>query len=148
MSRHPAEELGRRGDRTDLGSRLRGAPMPLGSEAGEDVPDRGRRDERPDEMSAAALVLARRTLPVLVAADRDVLRAVVRGELAATQRKHRRRDRGDSGQQLPCDRPYPGFTEDADEGRGPEHRGERGPRGGGEGGGGFGAAVPRRGVSP
>src|SRR5205085_5116141 len=41
VSRHPAEELGGGRDRADLGSRLRGAPVPLGSEAGEDVADRG-----------------------------------------------------------------------------------------------------------
>src|SRR5438270_105464 len=65
---------------------------------------RGRRHERPHEMPAAALVLARRALPVLVAADRDVLRAVVRGEVPAAQREHRRRDRGDGREQLPCNR--------------------------------------------
>ena len=31
----------------------------------------------------------------------------------------------ENDEQLPCDRPYPGLAEDADEGRGPEHRGER-----------------------
>ena len=45
MPRHPAEELGCRGDRADLRDRLRLRFGALGREPGEDVPDRGR-DER------------------------------------------------------------------------------------------------------
>ena len=62
----------------------------LGREAGEDVADGRRRDERADQMAAAALVLLRRARAVLVRADRDVLGAVVRGELRAPHREHRR----------------------------------------------------------
>src|SRR5262252_3828544 len=70
VPRHPAEELGGRCDGTDLGGCLRLAPVPLRREPGENVAGRGRDEERPDEMPAAALVLARGALPVLVAADR------------------------------------------------------------------------------
>ena len=64
-----------------------------GAKSGEDVADGGRRDERADEMAAAALVLLRRAVAVLVRADRDVLGAVIRGELRAAQREHGRRER-------------------------------------------------------
>src|SRR5581483_6979944 len=75
VPRHPAEQLRGGGDRADLRDGLRLAPVPLGREARERVPDGRSRDERPDEMPAAALVLARRALAVLVAPDRDVLGA-------------------------------------------------------------------------
>src|SRR5947199_377504 len=52
--------------------------------------DRRRRDERADEMTSAPLVLLGRALTVLVPADGDVLRTVVRGELRTTHREHRR----------------------------------------------------------
>ena len=113
VPRHPAEELGGRGDRAELGSRLRLAPLALRREPGQDVADGGRDDQRPDEVPAAALVLARGALPVLVAADRDVLRAVVRRELARAQRHHRGRDRDDRRQQLPRERPQSRLAEAA-----------------------------------
>ena len=54
----------------------------------------GRREQhRPDEMRAAALVLLRTLLTVLVGADRHVLGTVVLGELAAAQREYCRGDR-------------------------------------------------------
>src|SRR5438128_2455825 len=72
----------------------------LGRLRREDVADRRRQDERPDQVAAAALVLLRRALAVLVAADRDVLRAVVLRDLAATQREHRGREGEQAGDQL------------------------------------------------
>src|SRR5256885_10780987 len=101
---HPAEELGRGGDSTELGRSLRLAPQPLGCERGESVPDRGRGDEWTDQVAATTLVLARRALSVLVAADRDVLRAVIRGELTGAQGEPRRHDRRDRRQELSCNR--------------------------------------------
>src|SRR3954453_6410124 len=95
VPRHPAEELGCRRNRADLRSRLRALPVLLRREPGEDVGDRGRGDKRADEMPTTALVLLRRALPVLVAADRDVLRTVIGRELARTQRHKRRRERDD-----------------------------------------------------
>ena len=50
-------------------------------------------EQRPDQVRAAALVLLRARLAVLVGPDRDVLGAVVGGELAAAQREQRRRER-------------------------------------------------------
>src|SRR5579884_1763661 len=82
VARHPAEELGGRRDRTDLGRRLRLTAHPLRRQPGQDVADGRRRDERTDEMPPAAFVLARGALPMLVASDRDVLGAVVRSEIA------------------------------------------------------------------
>src|SRR5262249_50823837 len=80
---HPAEDLGRCGDRTE-GARggPRGPHVP-GRLAGEEVREGGGRGQGADEMPAAALVLLRSRRVVLVGADRDVLGAVVGGELAA-----------------------------------------------------------------
>ena len=49
-------------------------------------------EQRPDEVRAAALVLLRCALAVLVRPDRDVLGAVVRGELSLAKREQRRRE--------------------------------------------------------
>ena len=117
VPRHPAEELGGHGDRANLGRHLRLTALALRREPGQNVGDRGRREERPDEMPAATLVLFRRALPLLVGADRDVLRAVVRRELARTQREDGRRDRGNRRQELPCDWPQSRFAHAADERR-------------------------------
>ena len=57
-------------------------------------------EHRADEMRAAPLVLLRSRLTVLVRADRDVLRAVVPGELAAAERERRRCDRQDRRDEL------------------------------------------------
>ena len=62
--------------------------------------ERGREQHRADEVRAAPLVLLRPRLAVLVRADRDVLRAVVAGELAAAERERRRRDRQHRGDEL------------------------------------------------
>ena len=65
-----------------------------GATPGEDVADArssrraGRRDAPPQRSCSFV-----RALAVLVRADRDVLGAVVRGELGAAQREHRRRER-------------------------------------------------------
>ena len=125
VPRHPAEELGCRTDRTDLRNCLRMLSVPLRREPGEDVADRRRNEERAHEMPAAALVLLGRALPVLVATDRDVLRAVVRGELARAQRHHCGRDGDERRQQLPRDRPQLRLAQHADEYRRAEHRAER-----------------------
>ena len=53
------------------------------------------RRQRPDQVRAAALVLLRGALSGLVGPDRDVLGAVVRGQLLAAQRDQRRHERGD-----------------------------------------------------
>ncbi len=122
---HPAEDLGRRGDRADLRGGARLAPHPLGREPGQRVADGGGGDERPDEMAAAALVLARRLLAVLVRTDRDVLGAVVGGELGAAQREHRGRERDEPGHQLLRDGTQPARLADpAHGGRGADHRAE------------------------
>src|SRR5881628_1353477 len=93
VARHPAEDLGRRAERADLRSRTRGIPPALGRARRERVADRGGREQRADQVRAAALVLLRARLAVLVRADRDVLGAVVAGELGATERVRRRRER-------------------------------------------------------
>src|SRR3954468_4824039 len=105
MTRHPAEELRRRGERAELRGGACRLLQPLGREAGERVADRGRREQRADEMSAAALVLLRRTVAVLVPADRDVLRAVIVRELAAAQREHGRCEGKERYEQLLRGRP-------------------------------------------
>src|SRR3954452_3297505 len=59
---HPAKDLRRRSDRPDL---RRGAGVPAmlhRREPGKDVPDARGRDEGPDEVAAAALVLFLRAL--------------------------------------------------------------------------------------
>ena len=100
VPRHPAEDLGRRGERTECSRRLRRRPRALGRALGEQVAGCGRQEHRPDEVRAAALVLLRARLAVLVAADRHVLGAVVRGELAAAQRERRGRDREEARDEL------------------------------------------------
>src|SRR3954469_6674802 len=96
VARHPAEDLRRRAERADLRSRARGVAPALGRARRERVADRGCREQRADQVGAAALVLLRARLAVLVRADRDVLGAVVAGELRATQRVRRRREREDA----------------------------------------------------
>ena len=121
---HPAEDLGRRGDRPEPrgGARLARTRR---ARAGERVADGGSGDERADEMAAAALVLARRLLAVLVRANRDVLGAVIGGELGAAQCQHRGRERKKTGQQLLRYRAQPARLADpAHGGRGADHRAE------------------------
>ena len=72
------------------GSRTR-----AGARAASALADRGREQERADEVAAAAVVLLRGALSRLVGADRDVLGAVVGGELAAPQRDGGGGERGE-----------------------------------------------------
>src|SRR5579884_42706 len=125
VTRHPAEDLGRGSDRSELRSRARSVAERLGCETCERVPDRARREQRADEMAAAALVLLRRRVAVLVAADRDVLGAVVRRKLAAAQRERSRREREQGREKLLRGGPEPGGLPDAahDDGR-TDHRRE------------------------
>jgi len=103
----------RRGERAELGGCVSGLLHPRRREAGEDVADRARREQRADQMTAATLVLLRRSLALLVVADRDVLGAVVVRELAAAQREHRRREREQRDEQFLGDRPDPLVLADA-----------------------------------
>ena len=88
LPRHPAEDLDRRADRADRAgeagraAHARRAPARRGCS-----PAAGCGEQRADEVRAAALVLLRARLVVLVAPDRDVLGAVIGGELAAAQRQ-------------------------------------------------------------
>ena len=93
VARHPAEELGRGRDRAELSRGAGRAPQVLRRLGGQRAADRRARDERAEQVRAAALVLPGAALAVLVAADRDVLGAVVGGKLATAQREHGRRKR-------------------------------------------------------
>src|SRR4051812_13795724 len=105
MTRHPAEELRGRGERAELRRCACRLLQPLGCEPGECVADRGRREQRADEMSAAALVLFCRPVAMLIPADRDVLRAVIVRELTAAQREHGGCEGEERDEQLLRDRP-------------------------------------------
>ena len=74
---------------------------------GERAADRRTDQQRPDDVRAATLVLLRPGFPVLVAADRDVLGAVVSGDLRASHRQGGRRERQAPGEKLLCERPQP-----------------------------------------
>src|SRR6266852_873353 len=76
---HPAEDLGGGGKRGEGAGEACGGAKMTGSARGEAGSDRGGGDQRADEVRAAALVLLRRKLAVLVGADRNVLGTVVRG---------------------------------------------------------------------
>ena len=71
----------------------RGGPVALRRLLGGEVAGGRRERASGRQMRAAALVLLRPRLAVLVGADRDVLGAVVLGELAAAQRERRGRER-------------------------------------------------------
>ena len=90
---HPGEDLGRgaraRRRRADAGGPAQRARAP----GCEGVADRRGEQQRADQVRAAALVLLPARLAVLVRPDRDVLGAVVGGELGAAERQHRRRER-------------------------------------------------------
>src|SRR5579884_2818850 len=124
MPRHPAEELGRRGERAELGDDLRVTPQRLRRETGQAAPERRGGDERPYQVTAAALVLPLRAAPVLVASDRDVLRPVVRGELTRAEREDGRRHRGDRSEDLPRQRAQPRLAQPAHDDGGAEQRGQ------------------------
>ena len=57
-------------------------------------------EQRAEQVRAAAVVLLRRALPLLVAADRDVLGAVVGGDVRAAQRESGRREREQAADEL------------------------------------------------
>ncbi len=71
-----------------------------GRPRGQHVADGESREQRAEQVRAAALVLLLAGLAVLVAADRDVLCAVVRGEIVAPQSEHGRDERGDRADEL------------------------------------------------
>ena len=100
MALHPREDLGRGGKRPEGRRRPRGRAQTCRRPRGEDVPRGGRRDQRSDEMRAAALVLPRARLAVLVTADRDVLGAVVGRELLTAQGEQRRCEREQARDEL------------------------------------------------
>ena len=79
-----------------------------GRPGGQDVAGRGGDDQRPDQVRAAALVLLRALLAVLVGADRDVLGSVIRGELAAAEREEGRGERQHPRGELAGDGAEPG----------------------------------------
>ena len=77
MTAHPGEHLDRDPHRTDCSghsSSRSGAGRSLG---GEGAGDCAREQQRPDEVTAAAVVLLRGRLTGFVRADRDVLGPVV-----------------------------------------------------------------------
>ena len=102
MPGHPGEHLDRDADGAD---RARGPRRPAQVRRrarGEQVAGGRGHEQRADQVRAAALVLLRALLAVLVRPDRDVLGAVVGGELAAAERHHRGRERERSREELAC----------------------------------------------
>ena len=97
MAAHPAEDLDRGAHRTDGAERSRSRAGRRGSPCRERARGGARQQQRADEMAAAAVVLLRCRLARLVGADRDVLGSVIRGELAAAEGDHGRRERGEGG---------------------------------------------------
>src|SRR5258706_4915443 len=102
VARHPAEDLRRGGDCADLRGRARAFAQPVGREPGENVADGRRCNQRSDEMATTPLVLLGRPFAMLVSADRDVLGAVIGGELSPAQRERRGRERQEACEQLLC----------------------------------------------
>ena len=88
---HPREDLGRGGEGAERREPTSGEPELHRCARGEGVTDRERPEERSDQVRAAPLVLLLVRLAVLVGTDRDVLRAVVGGELGAPERNCGRR---------------------------------------------------------
>ena len=103
VPRHPGEDLDRRADRAEGARDARGPAQLRGRPRGEDVAGRRGDEQRADQVRAAALVLLRALLAVLVRPDRDVLGAVVGGELAAAEREHGRRERERAREELARD---------------------------------------------
>src|SRR5579872_353813 len=95
VARHPAEELGGRGDGAERAERAGRGTERKRRLLRERVRGGRSDDERADEVRTAALVLPRARLVVLVRPDRDVLGAVVGGQVAAAQRE----ERGSEGQE-------------------------------------------------
>src|SRR5579862_1045231 len=122
VPRHPAEDLRRRGDRADDGCSLRRLSVALRRPVGGEARRRGGDEHRADEMRAAPLVLLRARLTVLVAADRHVLGAVVRGQLTAPQCENGGRKREQAAGELTRRRPQRRTAGALREERAPDHR--------------------------
>src|SRR5207253_5605207 len=97
---HPGEDLRRGGKRSDGRRRARGGAEALWRPRREDVAGRCRREQRADEVRAAALVLPRALDAVLVRADGDVLGPVVGGDGAFAEREQRGRNADQSADEL------------------------------------------------
>src|SRR6266566_37280 len=100
MANHPAEQLRRDADRAELGRRAGWAAQALGRASGQRASDSRADQQRADDVRAAALVLLRASLSVLIATDRNVLGAVVGSHLRAAQRERSRSKRDRAGEQL------------------------------------------------
>ena len=72
-------------------------------------------------MGAAALVLFRARLAMLVAPDRNMLGAVVRGDVRTADGKRRGRERERAGEELLRQRPQPGCLDEPGRDRPAEH---------------------------
>ena len=91
----PSSRRSRSPRRSLRGTRLRGPAGACARAASSTAAfaDGGRREHRPDQVRPAALVLTGARLVVLVRPDRDVLCAVIRGEVVVAQRENGRRER-------------------------------------------------------
>ena len=94
----------------------------FGARGGEGAADDGRRQQRADHVGAAALVLPRARRAVLVAADGDVLGAVVLGEGGPAQGRDRRTEREHCGDGLLRERREPRPADGLDGDHAPGHR--------------------------
>ena len=124
MARHPAEDLDRRRDGTDRADRARRGAVARRHLLGGEIARGVRQEHRPDQVRAAALVLLRARRAVLVRADRDVLGAVIRGELAAAQRERRGREREGAREQFARERSQPRPLDGLEHDSAADHRGE------------------------
>src|SRR5687768_9142970 len=100
---HPAEDLDSRPDGAERARDLSLPAEACGRPRGEDVARRRGGEEWADQVRAAAFVLLRARLVVLVGPDRDVLGAVVARELAAAERQHGRSQRERAREKLTGD---------------------------------------------
>ena len=104
---HPSEDLDRGTDCPHGPERAGRRAGRCGCAGGERARCGAREQHRADEVPAAAVVLLRRRLAGLVGADRDVLRAVVRRELAAPESDHRGCERRERDDRLAGEKPEP-----------------------------------------
>jgi hypothetical protein len=125
---HPGEELDGGGKGTEARSHAGGRAHGGGRPGDERVPDRRRHEQRSEQVRAAALVLLRPLLTVLVRPDGDVLGTVVLGEIRPPQGDRCGADGERSGEDLlGCGR-KPAPADEADGGGATDHRhGNRGP---------------------